>query len=241
MPQVMKRPVRSQNLVRPAEHCPGRRIRQRPERAAQRPPHRISGTGRHQAMHLLLVKAQPHESVRRGRKLLDRPRPLADHRDQLLARVDPPGQHAKQLGCACTGRDPERQQRPVPVRAQRREQLIELAIRDLPWDPLGHPRPEQPGPLPAEPVHRVVMSMRPAGPGQREGVHQRSRAGLQVKVIKRPGHRLAVRDRSRGVLRPGRRLPRHPVRHRNPRTGSSEPPALPWTVIPLVSLVPGGT
>ena len=173
---------------------------------------------RNQAVHLLLVKAQPHECVGRGRQLLDCPRPLADHRDQLLARVDSAGQHAEQLRCACAGRDPEREQCPVPVRAQSGEQLIELAVRDLPGDPLSHPRPEQSGPLPVEPVHRIVVRVRPAGPGQREGVHQRSRPGLQVKVVERPGHRLAVRDRRGGELRPGRRLARHAVRHRNART-----------------------
>jgi hypothetical protein len=128
-----------------------------------------------------------------------------------------PGQHAEQLRCACSGRDPESQQRPVPVRAERGEQLIELAVRDLPRDPLSHPRPEQPGSLPAELIHRIVMRVRPSGPGQRERIHQRARPGLQVKVIKRPCHRLAVRDRRRRVLRARRRLPRHPVRHRDTR------------------------
>jgi hypothetical protein len=80
----------------PEPGWPGRTSPWLPDRTApgtapQRPPERIGGTSRHQAINLLLVKTQPHECVRRGRQLLDCPRPLADHGDQLLAQVDPPG------------------------------------------------------------------------------------------------------------------------------------------------------
>ena len=144
VPQVVQRPVRSQHRAGPGEHPVRGVIGQRPERAAQRPPQRLVPAGWHQPGHLRLIQPQPHERVRRGRDRLQRPGALADHGDQLLARVGISLGGAEQLRRAHPGRHPERHQRPVPVRAQRREQLAELLIRDLPRPAPGQLRPVQP-------------------------------------------------------------------------------------------------
>ena len=72
------------------EHPVGGVVAQRPERAAQRPPQRVIRPGRDQAVHLRLIQPQPHERIRGSWQLLQMPRPLADHRDQLLPRVGVP-------------------------------------------------------------------------------------------------------------------------------------------------------
>ena len=168
MPKIVQRPVGAKGLVRPDEHGPRRVIGQRPERLPQSPPHRVVGPGRRLAAHLLLlIQAQPHERIRRGRQLLQRPRSLADYGDQLLSRVDARAEHAQQLLSARPGGDPEGHQRPVPVRAQQREQLVELPIGNVPRDPPRQPGPEQAGSLRAERFHRVAMGMSPACPGER--------------------------------------------------------------------------
>ena len=234
MTQVVQRPVRSQRLTRPAEHRAGRVIRQRPERAPQRPPHRVVRPGRHLAVRLLLVDPQPDERVRRRRQRLHRPRPLADHRHQLAAGIHAPAGGAEQLRSPRARGHPERDQGPVPVRRQRREQLVEHPVRDAPRDALRLPGPEQPGPLLPERLQRVMVRIRPASlPGQRERVGQRPGPGLQVIVVKRPAYRLAVRDRRGRVSRARRRLPGHRVHRprRRPGTGPCRTPRPP--VIPL--------
>ena len=198
-------------------------IGQRPERAAQRPPQRLVLPRRHQPGHLRLIQPQPHERIRRGRDRLQRPGPLADHRDQLLARVGIPLGGAEQLRRAHPGRHPERHQRPVPVRAQRREQLAELLIRDLPRPAPDQLRPVQPAALRAERLHRVPVRARaPAtAPRQRERVHHRPGPCLQVVLVEPARHRLAMGHRGRRVTRPGRRLAGHRIRHR-PRTRAGQ-------------------
>ena len=54
-------------------------------------------------------------------------------------------------------RDPARDQRPVPVRAEPGEQLAELPVRDAPRSPLRHPRTEQPRSLTGKRVHRIMV------------------------------------------------------------------------------------
>jgi hypothetical protein len=66
-----------------------------------------------------------------------------------------------------------------------------------------------------------VMGVRPAAaaPRQRERVHHRPAARLQMELIKTAQHALAMHHRRRGVTAPGRRLSRHRVRRpgRRPR------------------------
>jgi hypothetical protein len=168
---------------------------------------------------LLLVEPQPHERVRRRRERLDCPRSLAGHRDQLLARVGARPDHAQELRRPCAGRDPERDQGPVPVGHEPGEQLVEHRVRDLLRNPLGDLRPVQAGLLLRERVQRVVVRMRPSRPGQRERVHDRPGPRVQVIRVKPAADRLAVRRRRRREPRRRRPFPRH-------RPGSGRPPGL---------------
>jgi len=175
---------------------------------------RVIRPARDQALHLGLIKPQPLERIQGSRQRLQRPRPLADHGDQLLTRVSVRAPSPQQLGGPGARGHPERHQRLVPVRPQASEQLIEFLIGDLPRDPPRHPRPVPPGTLSPERIHRVAMRIRPAPPatGQRERIHHRPGTGLQVKLIKTPQHRLAVRHR-------GCRIPRAAGRLTPPLTG----------------------
>jgi hypothetical protein len=56
----------------------------------------------------------------------------------------------------------EGDQRPVLVRRQRREDLVELLIRHAARDPAGHPGPVEPGAPPAVELHRIAVRMGPA-------------------------------------------------------------------------------
>ena len=143
----MKGPVRSQHRAGPGEHAVRGVISQRPERAPQRPPQRLIQAARHQALHLRLIQAQPHERVRGRRKLLHQPGPLADHRDQLLPGIGIPGSSPQQLSGPRAGRHPQRDQRPVAMRGEPGEQFAEPLIGDAARDPLSQPGPEQPRPL----------------------------------------------------------------------------------------------
>jgi len=219
----VQRPVRPQRRTRPGEHRAGRVIRQRPERAPQRPPHRVVRPGRHQAVRLLLVETQPHERVRRRRQRLHRPRSLADHRDELAAGVHAPAGDAEQFRGPRARGDPERDQGPVPVRRQGREQLVEQPVRDAPRDTSRLPGPEQSCPFLPERLQRVLVRMRPAVlPGQRERVGQRPGPRLQVIAVKRTADRLAARDRRGRVSRARRSLPGHRV-HRPRRWPGAGP------------------
>ena len=207
VPQVVQRPALPERVPGPGEHAQCRVIGQLPERPPQGPPQRLVRSRRDQAPHLLLVKPQPHERVRRRRKLLHRPRPLADDRDQLPPRIGIGGRRPQQLRRAGTSRDPERDQRPVPVRAEPGEQLAELLVGDAARGPLRKPRPEQPGPAPRERLHRITVRPGTTAPAavQRERIHHRAGPRLEMEIVKVPQHRLAVRDRRRRVpaSRPG--------------------------------------
>jgi hypothetical protein len=74
-------------LVHSFEHAVRRVVGQRPRRAAQRPPQRLPPPGRDQRGHLSPVEPQPHERIRGGGQLCQLPGALADHGDQLAARV----------------------------------------------------------------------------------------------------------------------------------------------------------
>ena len=69
---------------------------------------------------------------------------------------------AEQFRGTGAGRDVERQQRPVPVRAQRCEQLIEEPVGQVSRDPLGHPLPERCPRSRREGLHRIVVRLRPS-------------------------------------------------------------------------------
>ncbi len=147
--------------------------------------------------------------------MLHRPGPLADHGDQLPPRIHPAPGRRQQLRRPRPGGHIERHQRPVPVRAQRREDRVELLIRDVPRDPGRHHRPVQTAALVAVGLHRVVMRVRPSSPSrpvQRERVDQRARARLHMKVIKTAQHRLAMRAHRRRI-----RLARGRPEHLRPR------------------------
>ena len=146
MAKVVKRPVRSERGVGPLEHPVRRVIGQRPVRAPQRPPERIRRPGGPRPRNSS-GRAAATRTRRARREALHRPRALADHRDQLLRRDRRPCARAQQLRGPCPGRDPERDQRPVPVRGQPGEQLVEPLVGDASRDPPGHPRPVAARPL----------------------------------------------------------------------------------------------
>ena len=239
MTKVMQRPVRAHRGAGPGEHQPGRVVSQRPERAPQRPPQRLIPPSGDEPAHLSLIQPQPHERVRGCGQLLQLLCPLADHRDQLLPGIGVGGRRAQQLRSPRPGRDPERDQRPVPVRTQQREQLVEPLIRDLPRHPPRSLRPVPPGALASKRLHRVVMRVRPSPPptpGQRERVDHRPGASLQVKIVKAAQHALAVHHRRRRI--PAARRPLASNRVRRPRSrrpsGRSSagiPPARPRRLI----------
>jgi hypothetical protein len=191
------------------------RVGQLPERAPQRPPQRLIQAARHQALHLRLIQPQPYERVRRRRKLLQLPGPLADHRDQLLPGIGVPGGSPQQLSGPCARRHPERDQSPVPVRGELGEQLTEPLISDAARYPLDQPGPEQPGPLVAMGVHRIVMRVcasSAAPPVQRERIHHRTGPGLEVEIVELPQHALAMRRGRRRITAARRQLPGHRIR-----------------------------
>ena len=235
MTQVMQGPVRAHRRAGPREHQPGRIVGQCPERTPQRPPQRLIPPGGDQPVHLRLIQPQPHESIRRRRQLLQLPCPLADHRDQLLPRISIGGRRAQQLAGPRARRHPQRHQRPVPVRAQQREQLAEPHIRDLPRHPPGQLRPVPAGALGRERLHRVVMRVRPAAPpapGQRERIDHRPGASLQVESVKATQHALAVHHRRRRI--PAARGPLARYRVRRPRRHRRPQPRCPTSGIPPV-------
>jgi hypothetical protein len=82
-------------------------------------------------------------------------------------------------------------------------------------DRLGHadPRAIQPRPLSPEQVQRIVVSMRPARPRQRERVHQRTSPGLHMKGVEGTQNRLTMRHCRWRIPTPRRPLPSHRVHH----------------------------
>ena len=151
-------------LAGPLEHPVDRVIGQRPGRAARGPPQRLPLPAGDQPGHLHLIQPQPHERIGGGRQLLQRTGALADHGDQLPARLDATQGRRQQLRGPRPGRHVERHQRPVPMRRQRREDLVELTVRDAARDPGGNPRPVPARPLMAVGLHRVAVRVRPPAP-----------------------------------------------------------------------------
>lgn len=192
------------------EHPVRRVISQRPARVPQRPPQRLATAPWDALGHLHLVEPQPHEGVGRGRQLLELPAALTHHLDQLAARVDPALRRREQLRGAGPGRDVEGHQGPVAVRAQPREDLIELLVRDGARHPDGHGRPIEPAPLVAVGVHRVAVRMcPPLAPSPVQGrVQHRAGTGVTVKIVEASQHRFAVRAHRRRIRPvPGRCCP----------------------------------
>ena len=89
-----------------------------------------AGAPRGQLRHLRLIQPQPHEpSVDAGSRL-QLTGALADDGDQLPPRLGSRHRGRQQLRCPCPGRHIEGDERPVPVRGQRGEDLVELAVRN---------------------------------------------------------------------------------------------------------------
>ena len=153
---------------------------------------------------------------------------LTHDTDQLPSRIHPRHRGRQQLRRPRPGRHIKRHQRPVPVRRQPREDLVELLIRHAARNPGRHPRPEQPAALIAAGLHGIVMSVSPAatpGPVQRERVDDRAGTRIPVQVIEGPQHSLRMRAH-RWRIRPGRGRPRPPrPRRRRPPAPDLKPPA----------------
>ena len=69
--------------------------------------------------------------------MLQSPAALADHADRLLLRGDQSLGNTQQLGRAGAGGYVERDQRPVPVAGQPREQVVERLVGNAPRRGLG--------------------------------------------------------------------------------------------------------
>jgi hypothetical protein len=203
-------PVRSEQLVDPGEHHPGRVVGQRPERLAQCPPHRLGWPARDEVQHLVLVEPQPDKRVSRGRQVLQCPAALADHADCLVLGSEQSLNDAEQFGGPCASGNPERDQRTVPVGGQPGEQLAERLVRDAPRRRLGLLRLVGGPPrwLPEE-LHRVVVGIQTPvlsafSLGKR--VDQRTAVHLPVVLIERPDRCASMAPGPRRVVSPGWRL-----------------------------------
>lgn len=210
MPQRVQGRRAARRVGRALEHAVRRVIGQWADGPPQGPPQRLPPALEDQPVHLHLVKAQPDERVGGRRQLLNHPTSLAHHRDQL-----PPGIYSalsgrQQLRCPCPGGDIERDQRPVPVRGQPGEDLVELLVRDAARDPSGQSRPIQTSPLVAVRLHRIVVRVRspaPPRPVQRERVHQRPAARVDMELVETTQHRLGMRTHRRRInIHSGRNL-----------------------------------
>jgi hypothetical protein len=171
------------------------------------------------------MKAQPYERVRRRWEFLCLPRSLTHHRNQLPPGINTALRYRQQLRRPRPGGYIKRHQRPVSVRGQPSEDLVEFRIRDTAGNPLGHPRSIQPSALVAMGLHRIVMRMRPTaapGPIQWKRIHHRPRTDVAVKVVEAPQHGLAMHPHRHRVRR-SRRARRTA---RTPRAVSDrDPPA----------------
>ena len=201
----MHRVIGAQQHVDPLEHRPQslvvHRLAAQPVAvitAAQRPP---QGLERFQRIEPGQIQPDPHERLRAGREPLLRPRALPADPHELLAPVQVAAPHAEQLAGTGTGADPQREDRPVPVRPQPREQLVPPLVGHRPRRAPGNPRVITNLPLRPERSQGVVMLVRPAAaPVQRDRVDQRPAAQLDPVLVKAPQHRIAVPDRPRLVL-----------------------------------------
>ena len=222
--QRVQRRRRPGPLVDPLEHAVHRVVGQRPGRTPGRPPQRLPPARGDQPGHLDLVEPQPHERVGGRRQLLQLAGALPDHRDQLPSRVGAGQRRRQQFRRPRPRRHVERDQRPVPVRRQPCEDLVELAVRDTARDPVRHPRPVEPAALVAVGLHRVMVRVRPPSPPRpvkRERVDQRPAARIQVKVVEGPQHRLGMRANRRRIRHASRN-----GRHASPVTATPVRPGL---------------
>ena len=144
MAQVMHRVIGAQQHVDPLEHRPQclvvHRLAAQPVAvvtAAQRPP---QGLVRFQRIEPGQIQPDPHERLRAGREPLLRPRALPADPHELLAPVQVAAPHAEQLAGTGAGADPQREDRPVPVRPQPREQLVPPLVGHRPRRAPGNPR-----------------------------------------------------------------------------------------------------
>ena len=166
VPQRVQRRRRACPAGGTLEHPVHRMIGQRPERPAQRPPQRLAAAARDQPVHLRLVKPQPDERVGRCGQFLHLAGSLADHGDHLPPGIDPALGDRQQLRGPGTGRDVERDQGPVPVRASRAKISLNSSSGTLRGHALRHPRPVKAGPLVPVGLHRIMVRVRP--PPRRE-------------------------------------------------------------------------
>jgi hypothetical protein len=140
---------------------------------------------------------------------------LADHADRLVLESEQSLNDAQQFGCARPGRDPERDQRPVPVAGQAGEQLAERLVRNAPRGRLGFLRLVC-GPawwLPEE-LHWVVVGVQApvlSAFSLRKRVDQRAAVHFPVVLIKRPDCRASMAPGPGRVDPAGRRLPRERI------------------------------
>lgn len=206
-------PVGAQRGVRALEHAVGGVVAELPERPAQGPPQGFVAAGGHQAVELSLIEPQPYERIGGRRQLLDGPGALPDYDDQLLAGAGVAIAGAEQFRGSRSRRHPEGHQRPVAMRAQLSEQVVEALVGDAARQPLHDPGPIQPRAFLAKGVHRIVMRVRAASwPDEGERVDHRARARVAVEVVEATQHALAVAAGGSRALGARLGLARHRVR-----------------------------
>ena len=118
--------------VRPVEHRPAGVVGEGAARAAPRPPQRLVATDRHVGEDLGLVEAEPDEGIGRGRHLLEDASSLADDGDELASRIGIADGRTEQLRGANARGDVEGDERPVAVRGEPGEELVERLVGDPP-------------------------------------------------------------------------------------------------------------
>ncbi len=98
MTKVVQGPVGTECRSGAAEHGSCSVVIEWPERATPCPPQRIITPGRYLLIDLRLVEPEPHEGIGGSRELLKGAGPLANHRDQLLTRIDVATARPEQFG-----------------------------------------------------------------------------------------------------------------------------------------------
>src|SRR5664279_2363406 len=105
---------------------------------------------------MLLIQAQPHERVRRGRQPLHPLASLATYGDALRSWIDQVDRHTEQLRGAGTGADVEREQGAVTITTRDREQRIEEPVRQRARNPVRELLAQRSGVARIVRLHRVV-------------------------------------------------------------------------------------
>ena len=126
MPQIVQRPVRTEQVVAASQDGAHGLVRQRTGLAPQREPNRLIRAG---DASFELIEPKPYESIRRRGQPLQLAT-FAVNADQLVTHVDPVTREPEQLARPRTAADIKRHQRPVPVGPQTAKQIVELPIRD---------------------------------------------------------------------------------------------------------------